>query len=454
MVFKEVGAPNLRQPTAAAADSAASSAGSAASAVAPARSKVKSRGDLEDEFGLSVRPNEGEAAAYGVFYDDSAYDYMQHMRELGAGGEGFFVEAGGAKKGKGKEKTVRLEDALRGVGLDGGSEAGVSVGSGSVVSRDARDLFGEDLAPSEFVRRTTYQDQQDVPDALAGFQPDMDPRLREVLEALEDEAYVDDDDELFGELAGDGAEVDPVEWEEGAWDEGEGGGVSIDRQYEEDEGWETDDTIKADNSPKSSKKKTPAPLGDSTHLPAPDSVPESTEGGDDAWLHEFNKFKKDAKVSKTAKAAAPSDLTGASALTAGGRRKKRKGALTSTSGYSMTSSALHRTEGLTLLDERFEKIEEEYAAEDFPDDASVVSGMSKMSGLSKMSGMSGMSGISGTSEVPQLRSDFDSIMDDFLGGYSMSGKRRVKKGGYQTGLEQLDEIRKGLGPAKVKAQKA
>jgi len=165
-------------------------------------------------------------------------------------------------------------------------------------------------------------------------------------------------------------------------------------------------------------------------------------------------LKKDARVSKTAKAAAPSDLTGASALTAGGRRKKRKGALTSTSGYSMTSSALHRTEGLTLLDERFEKIEEEYATEDFPDDASMVSGMSKMSGLSKMSGMSGMSGISGTSEVPQLRSDFDGIMDGFLGGYSMSGKRRVKKGGYQTGLEQLDEIRKGLGPAKVRAQKA
>lgn len=451
MVFKEVGAPNLRQPAANdSAASSASSAGSAASAVV-ARSKAKSRSDLEDEFGLSVRPNEGEAATYGVFYDDSAYDYMQHMRELGASGDAFFVEAGGAKKGKGKE-TMRLEDALRGVGLDGGSVAGVGVGSGSgsVVSRDARDLFGEDLAPSGFVRRTTYQDQQNVPDALAGFQPDMDPRLREVLEALEDEAYVDDDDELFGELAGDGLEVDPVEWQEGAWDEGEGGGVSI-GQYEEDEGWETDDTIKAGNSPKTSKKKTPAPLGD---LPAPDSVPGSAEEGDDAWLHEFNKFKKDAKVSKAAKAAAPSDLTGASALTAGGRRKKRKGALTSTSGYSMTSSALHRTEGLTLLDERFEKIEEEYATEDFPDDASMVSGMSKMSGLSKMSGMSGMSGISGMSEVPQLRSDFDSIMDDFLGGYSMSGKRRVKKGGYQTGLEQLDEIRKGLGPAKVRAQKA
>ena len=62
------------------------------------------------------------------------------------------------------------------------------------------DVFGEDMAPSEFVRKTTYQDQQNIPDALAGFQPDMDPRLREVLEALEDDAYVDDDEDIFDNL--------------------------------------------------------------------------------------------------------------------------------------------------------------------------------------------------------------------------------------------------------------
>lgn len=39
-----------------------------------------------------------------------------------------------------------------------------------------------------------------------------------------------------------------------------------------------------------------------------------------------------------------------------------------------------------------------------------------------------------------VRSDFDSIMDDFLGTHSMSAKKRVKRGGHQTGLEQLDEI--------------
>jgi protein LTV1 len=45
-------------------------------------------------------------------------------------------------------------------------------------------------------------------------------------------------------------------------------------------------------------------------------------------------------------------------------------------------------------------------------------------------------------------------MDDFLGNYTMSGKKHVKKGKYQSGMEQLDEVRKGLGPARIRSQKA
>ena len=445
MVFKEVSAPNMRQTSEPAAGSGAS-----AYSAASGRSKIKLRGELEEEFGSRVRRNEGEAANYGIYYDDTEYDYMQHMRDLGTGGgEAYFLEAP-TKKGKGKDK-ISLEDALREVSLDDRqSDAGLSMSSS--VSKTASDFFGEDLAPSEFVRKVTYQDQQNIPDAIAGFQPDMDPRLREVLEALEDEAYVEDDEDVFAELAGDAVEVDPKTWQSLGFGDDEG-----ENWEDEDDGWESDATIKA-----SSRNKKPVVPTDPDSLPAHDATPAPTEEGDDSWLDEFNKFKKDAKASKAPRPAAPSDLqssvlTGASALTAGGRKKKRKGAMTSTSGYSMTSSALHRTEGLTLLDARFDKIEEEYAAEDFPDDMSMVSGMSKMSGLSKMSGMSGMSrmsAFSNSSEAPQLRSDFDNIMDDFLGGYSMAGKRRVKKGRQQTGLEQLDEVRKELGPARVKTQKA
>ncbi|KAH0224001.1 hypothetical protein KCU90_g25668, partial [Aureobasidium melanogenum] len=76
---------------------------------------------------------------------------------------------------------------------------------------------------------------------------------------------------------------------------------------------------------------------------------------------------------------------------------------------------------------------------------------------SGMTGMSHASAISSysratDSEAPNLvRSDFDSIMDGFLAGHSRAGNRgrHIKKSGYQTGMEQLDEIRFGLGPARL-----
>ncbi|KAL6702705.1 Protein ltv1 [Coniothyrium glycines] len=448
MVFAETAAPNQRENPEPAASSRASQYSAATGA-----SKIKSRRDLESEYGATVRRNEGEAANHGIYFDDTEYDYMQHMRDLGAGGgEAYFVEAPGEKK-KGKQ-PLSLADALKNISLDDRqSDAGLSISSNiSSVS----DLFGEDMAPSEFVRKTTYQDQQNIPDAIAGFQPDMDPRLREVLQALEDDAYVDDEDDIFAELAEDGYEIDQREFDAADFQDDS----TMDRFLaDEDTGWETDDTVRASSPKLKTKKTSPEEATDSASLPAPDQAPAPTDVADLAYLEEFKKFKNDVKSAQSTKPTTPSDmqssiLTGASALTAGGRKKKRKGAMTSTSGYSMSSSALHRTEGLTLLDQRFDKIEEEYADNgfDFPDDASMVSGMSKVSGLSNMSAMSGVSQWS-SSEAPQLRSDFDSIMDDFLGNHHVQGKRRIKKGKQQSGLEQLDEVRTGLGPARFSARK-
>ncbi|KAL6160306.1 Protein ltv1 [Exserohilum turcicum] len=444
MVFAETSAPNKREES----EPAGSSRASQYSA-ATGRSKIKSRRELESEYGNKVRSNEGEAANYGIFYDDTEYDYMQHMRDLGTGGgDAYFVEAKPEKKGKQK---MDLADMLRDASLnDSRSQADMSVSSNiSSVS----DLFGEDMAPSEFVRKQTYQDQQNIPDAIAGFQPDMDPRLREVLEALEDEAYVDDEEDIFNELAQDGYEVDQREWSASA-DSAHDERDPMDRFLDdEDPGWETDDTIKA-SSPK------PKSTADPLSLPAPDEAPAPADAADMAYLKEFKKFKDDVKAAKptTTKPSGPADtqsfITGASALTAGGRKKKRKGAKTSTSGYSMTSSALHRTEGLTLLDQRFDKIEEEYANDDdstfdFPDDASLASGISKISGLTGIS-QSSTTTSSNSHAPPLLRSDFDSIMDDFLGSHHTQGKRRVKRGKQQTGIEQLDEVRRGLGAPRVK----
>jgi protein LTV1 len=91
--------------------------------------------------------------------------------------------------------------------------------------------------------------------------------------------------------------------------------------------------------------------------------------------------------------------------------------------------------------------------------ASGMTGMSKASRMSKYSQVSGLSGVSGISsysratdsEAPMLqRSDFDSIMDDFLGGHKISGKasKKLQRFGPQTGMEQLDEVRSQLGKAR------
>lgn len=427
--------------------------------------------DLEQEFQAeSVRKNEGEAANYGIYYDDSKYDYMQHLRELGTGGgNAYFVEAA-AKKGKGKEKAVKLEDALRDFNIEDNNDSKSQIAGGASV-------YGSQYAPSgmsSYSRQPTYQDQQNIPDAIAGFQPNMDPRLRETLEALEDEAFVDDEDDedVFGTLVNNAEEMHPGDWEDTLYD-----------YAEDDEGWESDVTEKAfpqNNTaktldPKDSNAQTHAPSEMPNHdQPVPDMAPENSD-----WMSEFAKFKKDAKSTPNVPAAGPDAAerrTAASTMfTVGGtpiRKKKRKGAMTNPSAYSMTSSSLARTDGLRLLDDRFDKVEAMYALDEEGeyDDASFVDGASMVSGMTGMTGMTGASAASSQApslvsrrdygDVP-LRSDFDNVMDDFLSGWQDRSKqtkhkgakaKRGKNGNEAIGIAMLDEVRQGLGPARLSSK--
>jgi protein LTV1 len=282
---------------------------------------------------------------------------------------------------------------------------------------------------------------------------------------LEDEEYVDDEEDIFGELTKDGYEVDRDEWER----------LGEQQVFdEEDEGWESDDTIKAPASPREPPPDLELPEGDEAMPPEdPHAVP-SADPTQGAWLDEFKKFNSAAKANKPEKSgAAPSTLeSSAFGSLASGRRKKRKGAKTSTSNYSMTSSSLARTDPLTTLDERFDKMQAKYSLPEFPEEdedeylaenasmASGMTGLSKASKMSRYSNVSGLSGVSGVSsysraddeEAPKLvRSDFDGIMDEFLGTHNKAGKygKRVRRGAPQSGMEMLDEVRSGLGPARV-----
>ena len=332
MVFKEVAVPNQ---------------------------KIKTIGDLEEELELdpsSVRENEGEAALHGVFYDDTNYDYMQHMRDLGDSSEGRFVEANSQQdvqtKMKGKQKR-KLEDALREIHLDG--EASNAEGERDT---NPKAMLDTDFLPLKSVRKINYQEQQDVPDALAGLQPDMDPRLREVLEALEDEAYVDDEDDIFAQLGNETEEISFEEFEK----------ISHRQEAQDDmdldDGWETDDTAKP------SKNYRGAVTGETG---AADILKGSLSGeANKDWMAEFGKFKKAGDTRRSRAPVSNSDLLPSSIITASssitsGKHKKRKGAMTSSTGYSMTSSSLFRTEGLTLLDDRFDKVSMSIPSRDHSD---------------------------------------------------------------------------------------
>lgn len=252
------------------------------------------------------------------------------MREIGGSTEAVFIEAPqeqSKQKGKGKGKGKQsLADALR-------------------EQPEPETLIPKELLPSETQIKRTYQDQQDVPDALAGFQPDMDPRLREVLEALEDEAYVDDDEDIFEKLA-EGGEATEGEFEDAFFEE-------------EEEGWESDVTEK----PGSHQKPAVAFADETASAPAGKEEEGAPAGGEE-WMREFSKFKKTEKrMKKLADDASSmadtmsfggSSLGGTMSVSSRTRRRHKK-AGTESSGYSMTSSSLFRTEGLTTLDARFDK---------------------------------------------------------------------------------------------------
>ncbi|EWC47837.1 hypothetical protein DRE_03037 [Drechslerella stenobrocha 248] len=407
MVFKELIVPNSNtevppQPSYASRHRTNfSSASSSISAASGRSSRIKTISDLESEYGFTSRQNEGEAAIHGIYYDDTEYDYMQHMRDIGASAEAVFIEAPQAqsKQRKGKAPATIPEA--------GEQEDG----------RERKKTLEELLEEDTVAKNGGNTRRVQLP--AAGFQPDMDLRLREVLEALEDEAYVGDEaeeqEDFFQQLAKSG-EVEEFEFERSA---------DFFDEDDQDDGWESDVTEKAHQTPTNGRV-------------------------NEDWEKEFAKFKKDKKAGFKPEAGGLSSVGGRTTSTAmsfGGddlvslvsafnnrKLKKKKvpsSARSTTSTYSMSSSALFRTEGLTTLDDRFDRIEEEYMRDEEEEDD-----------LASRSSVA--------SNAPE-REDFGSILDEFLEGYSTTGKRhqRVRRGKQQTGMEQLDEIRQGLGRARL-----
>ncbi|GJJ09602.1 hypothetical protein Clacol_003825 [Clathrus columnatus] len=351
--------------------------------------KGKTRADLESYLPNidKERDNIGEAAEHGIYFDDTDYDYMQHLRDPNVGEEGM--------------ETILIPSSSKTQGTKSRS--------------DPFELkLPLDVLPptSELNSSKALDAQRNIQDDIAGFKPDMDPHLRQVLQALGEDAFIDDslEDDFFGELV-----------KQGEREEGDG----VDFEFYED--------------------------GEEAQKNDSEGSEDKVEG-EESWEARFIKFKKQQQRQKMMSgedrdeddegSSAPDIDTESQAETIDtigklpviGGKRRRRGAATASSGFSMTSSAVYRNEGLTLLDQRFEQFDKTYDDDDMPSDPEDLID-------------------SDPDEAPDLiaaREDFEAVMDDFLENYELVGRRMRPTLKGDTGIDKLDTIRRALGAVNIK----
>jgi protein LTV1 len=238
---------------------------------------------------------------YGIYYDDKEYDYTQHLRSVGVqekGVDSILIEV--------PSSSSRTKQKPKGKDFD---------------------IIPKEVLPStvEVPHQRMLEAQEAIPGELQGFQPKMDPHLRQTLEALDNDTFiqVDADDGFFAEVM-------------------EGGERDDDEQCEfnfEEDGADAD-----------------------TSLLPKDSEVASDEENDQDWHVRFAKFKREQRSRITDGSVLDRTSEGGDTLgrlpslsVLGAKKRKRKGT-SEGSCYSMSSSSMFRNEGLTRLDEQFERV--------------------------------------------------------------------------------------------------
>lgn len=392
--------------------------------------KTNLRGNLRGVLPKKEPTNShvGEAALYGIPFDDSNYDYTQHLKPIGLDPEhSVFIPA-----------SDKVDKVQKKKGID--------------------DIFVEKQYQDENIRAPApltkwgmvdqkyLAEQQDVADEITGFQPDMNPALREVLEALEDEAYVinedvavkkkkaektkseeeivEGEDDLFAELLGSGEVQDEDELEEfgDEWD--------IDGLDEyEDEHYKNE-------------------------MAQFDNVTELKDLQDIDYQADVRRFQKEQKylqknknddefdnesINPPSDAAFSADeeydeLPGlpdfSNKKTTGAKKRKqrhKKGAMSDVSGFSMTSSVIARSEAMTVLDDKYDSIINGY--ENYEEEQAIDEEENYQ-----------------PFDMKNERADFESMLDNFLDNYELQKGGRVlskKDPEIQKWKDAADSVSKG-----------
>ncbi|KAG0658616.1 hypothetical protein C6P44_004030 [Monosporozyma unispora] len=348
-------------------------------------------------------------ALYGIGFDTSKYDYAQHLKPMGQSPNAVFVPA---KFGRNNQNN-----------------------------------------------KSYLRHQQNIEDSISGFKPDLNPDLREVLEALEDEAYVvnedievvkpskkvkevkeakheglDDEDDIFAELL-EGGEVDEDDnaylyddhdnlYREDEWDiEAEMNNYEDEHYLEENDNIlgqvnkladlhqidYQNDVMRFQDEQKKQKNKDYIE-SDNEFLSEDEENLDEEENDTLGDLPTINNNKKSAaKNSKNKR-----------------KQRHKKGAMSDVSGFSMSSSAIARTETMTVLDDSYDNIiggYENYQEEQEEDEEDYK-----------------------PFNMAEERSDFESMLDDFLDNYELEsgGRKLVKKDPeLQKYKDAADKVTKG-----------
>lgn len=359
---------------------------------------------------------------HGIFYDDSDYDYMQHLRGVGETVDAVLLNA-----------------------------PSTSASASSKAPRGGEPAFKERMQlPASVLPSTSELPLKDaysrlnaaLPAELQGLQPDMDPHLRQMLEALDDDAFVadGDEDDWLGELVETGevqdmAEVEEyefAEWgigddelEEGGAHEGdgdEGGALPADAPWE--------DRFKAFKLSEAKARAEDAGGSEDEGGEDEDEDDRGTEGGD--------------------------TVSGLPALSVIGGKRRRKGAQSDASGYSMSSSSMFRNKGLSTLDEKFDRVRPPfpYPFSVLPLPAAHSRTSPQIEKIYEEESDSDEEDPSDTEYdsngdpiAPALvtREDFDNILDDFLDNFEIVGNKLKPSLPGVTPADRLGTFREGLG---------
>ncbi|KAF9171838.1 hypothetical protein BGX21_006467 [Mortierella sp. AD011] len=306
----------------------------------------------------------GEAALMGLVgdeFNDGSYDYTQHMKEIGRASDAVFVAA---PKMVAQERKAAQSRGIQFTDASAAEEMAKEDQHKQPTSSKSKKGLS---LPSEVLPSREELDFDDVYQSAVpiGLQPDMPFDIRQTLEALEDDAFVDGelDESFFDQLDGEGGDFD---------------------------------------------------FGDEEYDDYSDE--EEEEEGAGGWEADFKKFKKAQKYASDNESFEGSD-DGHSQTS---RTSRRPGGA-SASTFSMSSSAMFRNENLTLLDERFDKIEREYEEDSLDEDEEPHD-----------------------LKAEELRKDFDSILDDFLDKYEIVGSKMVPRLEGATSENKLSTIRNAL----------